>query len=102
MTTPTGEAQGVCIACGDAVGCWGAVRVGDQPVRLNHAVIVARMCGSCGTIELRGREAAPSATVAPARRAHGRALFDGVMRNVAEAVRALIRALQDRYRHTRE
>lgn len=102
MSAPTGEARGVCIACGDVTGCWGAVRVGDQPVRLNHAIIVAKMCVSCGAIELRGREAAPPAVVSPARRGHGRALFDGVVCNVAEAVRALIRALRDRYRRTRE
>jgi len=101
MTASSGEAPGVCIACGDATGCWGAVRVGDQPVRFKHAVIVARMCATCGAIEFRGREAATAGAVAPARQAHGRELFDGVMRNVAEAVRALVGALRDRYRRTR-
>lgn len=93
--TRPAEAEGVCLACGGATGRWGAVRVGDQPVRLNNAVIVARMCAGCGTIEMRGREAPAGGPVQ--RQAHGRELLDGLLRNVAEAIRAVVRALRDRF-----
>jgi hypothetical protein len=96
MATQSGETDGVCMACGGVTGRWGAVRVGDQPVRLNNAAVVARMCTGCGTIEMRGREA--PAGVPATRQALGRELLDGFLRNVAEAVRAVVRALRDRYR----
>ena len=91
------DTQGVCGNCGGLTGRWGAVRVGDQPVRLNSAVIVARICTSCGSIELRGREARAGAVPAT-RQAHGRDLLQGVLRNIAEAVRTLARAVRDRRR----
>lgn len=94
MTAASGESAGVCPACGGTTGRWGAVRVGDQPVRLNSAVVVARMCGTCGTIEMRGREASAGVIASP--RAPGRAVLDGFLRNVAEAVRAVFRAARER------
>ena len=94
MASASGEAAGVCPACGGVTGRWGAVRVGDQPVRLNNAVVVARMCTGCGAIEMRGREA--PAGVPASRPGSGRAVVDGVLRNVAEAVRAVFRAIRER------
>jgi hypothetical protein len=72
--------------------------VGDQPVRLNNAVVVARMCAACGTIEMRGREA--PAAVPTQRHAPGREVLHGFVRNVAVAVtiRAVCREARDRYR----
>jgi hypothetical protein len=36
MATPARKSQGMCMACGSVTGRWSAVRVGDQPVRLNN------------------------------------------------------------------
>jgi hypothetical protein len=94
MASESGDTPGVCPACGGAAGRWGAVRVGDQPVRLNNAVVVARMCTGCGTIQMRGREA--PAGLPASRQGIGRAVLDGFLRNVAEAVRAVFRAVRER------
>lgn len=94
MASESGDIPGVCPACGGAAGRWGAVRVGDQPVRLNNAVVVARMCIVCGAIEMRGREA--PAGVPASRPGAGRAVLDGFLRNVAEAVRTVFRSVRER------
>jgi hypothetical protein len=101
MATPNSDAPGVCSACGSVSGRWGGVRVGDQPVRVNNALLVARVCTGCDDVELRARNGG-TALVPPAPRGHGRELFAGVLRNVVDAVQALARALRDRYRRKRE
>jgi hypothetical protein len=85
---------GVCPACGGVAGRWAALRVGDQPVRLNSAALVARMCTACGAIELRGHGSPRG--VSPARSALGREVIDGFLRNVWEAIRAVVSALRAR------
>ena len=95
MTSATStEPPAVCAACGDGLGRWGAVRVGNQPVRLNNLVMVARSCVGCGTIEMRGNEA----PAAPPAGTPGRAILSGFVSNVAEAMRAVLRAARDRLR----
>ncbi len=95
MAVASEDSSGVCGTCGSVTGRWGAVRVGDQPVRLNNAVVVARMCTGCGTIEMRGRQA-PAGVSAP-REGPGRAVLHGFLGNVVEAVRAVFRAVRERY-----
>jgi hypothetical protein len=95
------DAPGVCQACGSATGRWGALRVGDQPVRLNNAVMVGRMCSDCGAVELRGRDASPG-PVAAAPRPLGRQVLDGFLRNVWDAIRAVSLALRERVRRPKE
>ena len=101
MAMPNADAPGVCSACGSVSGRWGGVRVGDRPVRVNNALLVARVCTGCDGVELRARDGG-TAPVPQVPRGHGRELFAGVLRNVVDAVQALTRALRDRYRARRE
>lgn len=87
------DPEQLCAACGGTAGRWSTVRVGDQPVRVDSAVLVGRMCPNCKAIDLCGRVPSSDSAARP----HGRDVLGGFLRNVVEAVRAVARALSTRY-----